>query len=337
MVFLTVAVPSLNGAQFIKQTLTSFFEQTEPSMDVELMVMENASTDNTLQICEELRQTFSALRIVSNRTTLPFDLNIANAVREAKGEYVWIMADDDVPVPGALSLVYRTLQSYRPATLLTNFRKVGPNLEEIEEDPKIDRQDLANSASSISLFDVAEDALRGASFDIFGLLSAIVVRRSDYVQLSQNLHLGLPEGFDFLYLIPRLMQRGRTVFIDEKLVLFRQYKKRWETSKDYSQSMNIFFVIIPTILTRLAKAGYSRKTISSMKRHHLANLTQQLITAAESGMHYRGEFFHKLVQANYANPVFWLQVPIFLLPRTSLKKLGFLYKGRLADFLRATL
>lgn len=319
------------------QTLTAFFEQAEQSMDVELLVMENASTDNTLQICEELRQSFPGLRIVSNPTTLPFDMNVANAVREAKGEYVWIMADDDVPEPGALSLVYGALQSYRPATLLTNFRKVGPNLEELQEDPQIYRAEAENFGSTISVFEVAEEALRGASFDIFGLLSAIVVRRSDYVQLSQDLHLGLPEGFDFLYLIPRIMQRGSTVFIDEKLVLFRQYKKRWETSKDYSQSMNIFFVIIPTILTRLAKAGYSRETISSMQRHHLANLTQQLITAAESGMHYRGEFFQKLVKTNYANPVFWLQVPIFLLPRTSLKKLGFLYKGRLADFLRATL
>lgn len=306
-------------------------------MDVELLVMENSSADNTLQICQELTQYYSGLRIVSNPTTVPFDRNIANAVREANGEYVWIMADDDVPAPGALSQVYRSLETYRPATLLTNFRKVGPSLEELEEDPKIDSSEGDGCASAISIFEVAEDALQGASFDIFGLLSAIVVRRSDFVQLSQDLNLGLPEGFDFLYLIPRIMQRGRTVFIDKKLVLFRQYKKRWETSNDYSQSMSIFFVIIPTILTRLAEAGYSKKTINSMKRHHLANLTQQLITAADSGMRYRGKFFRQLVKANYANPVFWLQVPIFLLPRRALKNLEFIYRGRLADFLRASL
>jgi glycosyltransferase involved in cell wall biosynthesis len=337
LVFLTVAIPSLNGAQFIKQTLTSFFQQIEPSMAVELLVMENASTDATLQVCEEMQQQHSELRIVSNLTTVPFDVNVANAVREANGEYVWIMADDDVPEPGALSLVYQSLQSHRPATLLSNFRKVGPNLEEFQSAEELTNPSSGNNVPKLTVFENAEEALIGASFDVFGLLSAIVVRRLDYVQLSNNLNLGLPEGFDFLYLVPRIMQRGSTVFIDEELVLFRQYKKRWETSKDYSQSMNIFFVIIPTILTRLAEAGYSKKTIRSLKRHHLANLTQQLITASESGMRYRGEFFRKLVQANTGNPVFWLQVPVFLLPRTTLKKLEFVYKGRLADFLRNSL
>jgi glycosyltransferase involved in cell wall biosynthesis len=332
MPLLTVAVPTLNGASFIRETLTSVISQMTDDLEVEIVIMENHSTDQTIEICREFEEKYPFIRSVYSQSTVPFDQNVARAVHEASGTYVWILADDDVLVPGSLNKVHQSLKDLHPAVLLVNFKKVGEDLSVLDEEGEVNETET--TLSTIKVFEKAEDALAGASFDIFGLLSAIVVNREKYLEYGSKVDFGLPEGFDFLYIIPRLMQTGTTVFLDDRLVLFRQYKKRWETTPDYSQSMNIFFLVIPSILHQLAKDGFSAKLVSSLQRRHLANLTFHLIIASRSGMGYRGSFLRKLVAVNYRNTVLWIQVPVFFLPKFLLERLLFLYEGKVAVFLR---
>lgn len=335
MTLLTVAIPTLNGEAFIRETLDSVISQLDDDIQVEILIMENNSTDRTAEICREFEERYPSIRSVFSESTVPFDQNVARAVHESRGTYVWILADDDVLVPGSLKAVHQRLKELNPAVLLVNFKKVSEDLSVLDED----REEYATNtgSSTTKVFDVAEDALTGASFDIFGLLSAIVVKRDRYLEYGSKVDFGLPEGFDFLYIIPRMMQTGTTVFVDDQLVLFRQYKKRWETTPDYSQSMNIFFLVIPTIMRQLAKDGFNAQLMSYLQRRHLANLTLHLITAARSGMRYRGSFFRRLVAVNFLNPVFWIQAPVVFLPRALLERLGFLYEGKFAEYLRKRL
>ena len=336
MPLLTIAIPTLNGEAFLRDTVEAILHGLNFGRDVEVLLMENGSSDNTAGICKEFADTNPNVVMRSNSETVSFDENVAGAIEAATGEYVWIMADDDVIIPGAIQRVYAELEANLPSLLLTNFRKVGRDLEPLE--PKSLNSDRAGLGSqAVKVFETAEDALMGASFDIFGLLSAIVVRREDYLKFAYGTGIGLPEGFDFLYIIPRVMQLGRTVFIDEPLVLFRQYKKRWETRDDYSQSMTIFFVIIPTILNQLAVDGYEKTVVGSISRHHLANLSLQLITAAAAGMNYRDGFLRKLISVNFRNPIFWIQLPVFALPKKLLPKVALLYEGTLSNTLRRAL
>ena len=336
MPLLTIAIPTLNGESFLRDTVEAILHGLNFGRDVEVLLMENGSTDNTAGICKEFADNNPNVVIRSNSETVSFDDNVAGALEASTGEYVWIMADDDVITPGAIERVYAALEANVPSVLLTNFRKVGRNLEPLE--PNALNSDRAGIGSdAVKVFETAEDALIGASFEIFGLLSAIVVRREHYLKFVNGTGIGLPEGFDFLYIIPRVMQLGPTVFIDEPLVLFRQYKKRWETRDDYSQSMDIFFLIIPRILNQLALDGYEKKVIRSIARHHLANLTLQLITASDLGMNYRGDFLRKLILVNFRNPVFLIQLPVFILPRKLLPKVEFIYTGKLSDRLRRAL
>lgn len=332
MPLLTVAIPTLNGASYIRETLTSVISQLNDNLEVEIVIMENNSSDQTSEICREFEARYPFIRAVHARATVPFDQNVARAVHESSGTYVWLLADDDVLVPGALEKVLQSLKDLDPAVLLVNFEKVDEELRALDEDGEGHKAGTA--PSTIKVFDKAEEALAGASFEIFGLLSAIVVERGKFLEYSSKVDFGLPEGFDFLYIIPRLMQTGTTVFLNDRLVLFRQYKKRWETTPDYSQSMNIFFLVIPSILRKLAKDGFKTQFIAALQRRHLANLTFHLIIAARSGMRYRGSFLRKLSQVNSLNPAFWIQLPVFFLPKSLLKRLSFLYEGKVAAFLR---
>lgn len=334
MTLLTVAIPTLNGEKYIEDAVSSVLSQIADGVDVELLIVENASTDNTPEVCRRIAQEHSSVRVIHNNHTLSFDQNVAKAVQHSTGDYVWILADDDVIAPGALKIVQESLSGSNPSVLLVNFRKVDENLRDLVPQDSANLKTANSVLQESHIFLKPEEALLGAGFEIFGLLSAIVVRRETYVEYSSNVDFGLPEGFDFLYIIPRLMQRGKTVFIDRDFVLFRQYKKRWEVSDDYSQSMIIFFTVIPKILNELARGGFEKEVINALLRRHLANLTFQLMKASKQGMRYRGNFLMRVVRVNYQNPIFWIQIPIFFLPSCVVQRLTFIYEGKLADSLR---
>lgn len=94
---------------------------------VELLVSDNCSPDETPKVCERWRQTLGARRGLRTRfhrqeRNVGAIRNIAWCMREAAGDYVWIVGDDDAIEPTALGFVIDTIIQ-RPdlALLVLNF------------------------------------------------------------------------------------------------------------------------------------------------------------------------------------------------------------------------
>ena len=96
--FLTIAIPTYNRCAFLDRCLHSLRELKDYD-DVEILVSNNASTDNTLAILEKFKDVFPALTIVSNKQNMGMDFNISQSFEKAKGEYVWVFGDDDYILP----------------------------------------------------------------------------------------------------------------------------------------------------------------------------------------------------------------------------------------------
>jgi cellulose synthase/poly-beta-1,6-N-acetylglucosamine synthase-like glycosyltransferase len=105
---LSIVVPSYNSGRFITRCLVSVFRELANPHDVEVIVVDNLSTDQT----EETLRTFSSpnLVVIRERDNGQSDaLNKGFAV--AKGEWLcWLNADDEF-VPGALPYVIAALRS----------------------------------------------------------------------------------------------------------------------------------------------------------------------------------------------------------------------------------
>lgn len=129
---LTVAIPSLNGERFLMETLVSAASQVEQLVDVEILVVDNASTDRTSQVVQEAQRLYPFIRLVRNSETLPVNQNIHEAVSRASGEYVWILADDDVVAAGGIDQVLKKLELFAPSVLLVGFENVDEELNIIK-------------------------------------------------------------------------------------------------------------------------------------------------------------------------------------------------------------
>jgi len=91
----TVAVPVFNGARYLRECLDSHLAQTET--DFELLVLDNASTDETPQIAQEYVRRDSRVRHIRHPKNIGAANNYNEAVRLARGRYFrWGAADDRV-------------------------------------------------------------------------------------------------------------------------------------------------------------------------------------------------------------------------------------------------
>ena len=90
---LTIAIPTYNGGRTIKRTLESILGQDYPKNEVDIIVCNNCSTDNTAEILQYYQQDIT---IYTNETNLGGDRNFELCVEKADSEYVWIVGDDDV-------------------------------------------------------------------------------------------------------------------------------------------------------------------------------------------------------------------------------------------------
>ena len=96
---LSVCLPTYNGAAFIEETLRSILNQSY--QDFELVVVDDGSTDNTLEIV----QSFSDPRIQLHRNPkrLGIPANWNRCLDLAHGEFVCVFHQDDVMLPENLA------------------------------------------------------------------------------------------------------------------------------------------------------------------------------------------------------------------------------------------
>jgi glycosyltransferase involved in cell wall biosynthesis len=93
---LTVAIPTYNRADFLRQTLAGIAAQQFPREHFEVLVIDNNSTDHTRAVVAEFAQGQPAPRYISE-TRQGLDYARNRAIGEARGEII-VFGDDDILV-----------------------------------------------------------------------------------------------------------------------------------------------------------------------------------------------------------------------------------------------
>lgn len=101
----SVCIPVYNGESFIRSTIEMVLQQDYDNL--EILVSDNASTDNT--VSEILKIKDERVHLFQNETNLGMGANWNVLKRKAKGEYVIIVCADDYLLPGAIREKARVL------------------------------------------------------------------------------------------------------------------------------------------------------------------------------------------------------------------------------------
>jgi glycosyltransferase involved in cell wall biosynthesis len=105
---ITVLMPVHNGEAFVREASESILSQT--FQDLELLVIDDASTDRTVKILESLND--SRVRIIKSRERLRFSGALNLGIEQATGAFLARMDGDDISLPSRLALQHDYMRTH---------------------------------------------------------------------------------------------------------------------------------------------------------------------------------------------------------------------------------
>jgi len=110
---LTIAIPTYNRAKQLDRQLGWAVGAIANRWDeVELIVSDNASSDETPEICQKWHaQTGGHVRTIRQSRNIGLIRNCLFCIGEATGDFVWTVSDDDIVLEGTLNWILSKISS----------------------------------------------------------------------------------------------------------------------------------------------------------------------------------------------------------------------------------
>ena len=97
----SVIVPCYNYGRFLPDAVAGALDQ--PGVDIEVIIADNGSTDDSLAVAERLAAADSRIRIHRRPHNIDYLENFNAGLALATGAYVQVLCADDLLAPGAIS------------------------------------------------------------------------------------------------------------------------------------------------------------------------------------------------------------------------------------------
>lgn len=124
----SVIVPVHNTAQYLNKCIKSITNQT--LKDIEIILVENGSTDNSLELCHGIASTDERIKVLHIEEG---DLSKARneGVKIATGEYMAFIDSDDTILPTMYEDMYTLANKYDLGMVNSNFCRTYDNKENV--------------------------------------------------------------------------------------------------------------------------------------------------------------------------------------------------------------
>ncbi len=107
---ITIGITCYNASETIRRSVESALCQRWPKK--EIVVVDDASSDGSWAVLEELQTTYQDLRVIRHEVNRGYPGALNTLVREASGDLIAIFDDDDFSVPDRLGDQWRRLSAY---------------------------------------------------------------------------------------------------------------------------------------------------------------------------------------------------------------------------------
>ncbi len=223
----SVIIPAYNCGTYIRDTLRSVTSQTEPSLEV--IVVDDGSTDDTLKIARSMAERDARIRVFSetNHGTPSYARN--RAIREAKADFISFIDADDIWQPDILAVELDTFNRYPQLDVVFGDLAWFYDDAFAENNPgRLAEFGLVNRASDA--LERVNDELYLCKPEFYNFLSTevtalntqtIMIRRSLLMEESTWFREDWPVGED-IDLWFRIIRRGKLAYLNRVLAFYRQ-------------------------------------------------------------------------------------------------------------------
>lgn len=130
----SVIMPAYNAESYIEESILSLIHQTYQNW--ELIIVNDGSTDQTVEIARSFLKKDNRLRLINNETNEGLIVTRNKGLESAKGKYIANLDSDDIALPNRLKKQVAFLEKHQEYVLLgagcIHIDKEGKKLAEVE-------------------------------------------------------------------------------------------------------------------------------------------------------------------------------------------------------------
>lgn len=112
---ISVVIVCWNGVPYILDCLESVFAQSKRDFSCEVFVVDNASTDGSVQA---IRSAYPSVRIIENTENLGFAAANNQAIARACGDFILLLNPDTIVPDGSLNVLWHTILEHPEVGIL---------------------------------------------------------------------------------------------------------------------------------------------------------------------------------------------------------------------------
>ncbi len=228
----SIIVVTYNSSKYILETLESAKVQTYKN--IELIITDDSSTDNTIKICEDWLNKnkiyFKRTKLVTVEKNTGISANCNRGLYEAKGEWVKFIAGDDILLESCIEINLRFTKSNNNSFF---FSKMAFNLN---DKPEFKER-----------FDIGHNLFNNKSNQLYILLKGnYLPAPTAFIKTATLIQLG---GFDEAYPMMEdyplwskaIKNHHKIIFKDEETVIYRIHENSTSNIIKSSEDFAFFY------------------------------------------------------------------------------------------------
>jgi glycosyltransferase involved in cell wall biosynthesis len=209
----TIGLPTYNGARFLGETLESLLAQD--LADLELVISDNGSTDDTERICRQAAAGDRRVRYERSPTNRGAAWNYNNVLARARGRYFKWAADDDLCLPSFVSSCVDVLERSPAAVIAWPQTTLIDETGSVIGDQDDHALDLRDADPVARLADLLSHRIEW--HPVFGLIRTDVLRQTEGIGAFVLADVAL---------LAELALRGQFHQVPQRLFLRRYHDER---------------------------------------------------------------------------------------------------------------
>jgi len=270
---LSICIPTYNRATFLGECLESLARlDTGYWGDVEVIVSDNASTDNTVEVVDRYRQSIP-IRYFRNESNIGGERNFFAAASHGSAEHVWVFGDDDIFEEAAI------VSALKHIRLGYDLIVLNYSTWSLEMDAKLNSRGLARTKPST--YDDPNAVLASLGSHL-GYISCIIVRKEMYLSVPpEEYEQFVQYGFSHLYAIYCGIRPGcRAVCLPDPVFKNRADNCLIFTGESANSNWITYFITgTALVFETLGRNGYSSLAVLRAKNQVLRDfVTRKILT-----------------------------------------------------------
>ena len=106
---ITVVIPVYNAHKYLKKTIRSI--QNQNMEEIEILIVDDFSTDNTIEVVKELQEEDCRIKLIKNKENRGTLYTRSIGALNAKGKYIMPIDNDDLFMPGIFNISYEEAEN----------------------------------------------------------------------------------------------------------------------------------------------------------------------------------------------------------------------------------